>query len=111
MKKETMRTLYLEPVTQDLLEEKASRELGEHVLQCQRISSSYNKHQYSVETGSDIEYLERAGKIIGKVGDFVRNYLPGLLSRQRANFDYIRNHQLEFLERHEALEFTTNGSI
>ena len=98
-----MRTLYLEPLTQDLLVEKASQEVREDVLSCQRISSSRRKHQYIVETESDAKYVERARKLIGDVGDFVRSYLPRFLSRQRANFDYVCKHQLEFLERHETL--------
>lgn len=98
-----MRTLYLEPVTQDLLAEKASQEVGEEVLSCQRISSSRRKQQYIIKTESDAKYLQRARNLIGEVGDFVRSYLPKFLSRQRANFDYVCKQQLEFLETHETL--------
>jgi len=98
-----MRTLYLEPVTQDLLVEKASQEVGEEILRCQRISSSRKKHPYAIESETDAEYLEHASKLIAEVGDFVRSCLPGFLSRQRANFDYVCKHLLEFLERHETV--------
>ncbi len=98
-----MRTLYLEPVTQDLLSQKASEEAGEEVLHCQRISSSSRKHPYAIESETDAKYLEHASKLIAEVGDFVRSYLPRFLSRQRANFDYVRKHQLEFLERYETV--------
>ena len=98
-----MRTLYLEPVTQDLLIEKASQEVGEQVLRCHRISSSHKKHPYAIKSETDAKYLEHASKLIAAVGDFVRSYLPGFLSRQRANFDYVCKHQLEFLERHETV--------
>jgi len=98
-----MRTLYLEPVTQDLLAEKASQEVGEEILSCQRISSSRKKHPYPIQSETDTQYLVRASKLIAEVGDFVRSCLPGFLSRQRANFDYVRKHQLEFLERHETV--------
>lgn len=98
-----MRTLYLEPITQDLLVEKASQELGEEILLCQRISSSHKKHPYSIQSETDARYLEHASELIAEVGDFVRSYLLGFLSRQRANFDYVRKRQLEFLERHETL--------
>lgn len=98
-----MRTMYLEPVTQDLLAEKASQEVGEEILRCQRISSSRKKHPYPIQSETDAQYLARASKLIAEVGDFVRSCLPWFLSRQRANFDYVRKHQLEFLERHETV--------
>ena len=98
-----MRTLYLEPVTQDLLAEKASQETGEEILHCQRISSSRKKHPYPIQSETDAQYLEHASKLIAEVGDFVGSCLPRFLSSQRANFDYVRTHQLEFLERHETV--------
>jgi len=65
-----MRTLYLEPVTQHLLVEKASEQVGEEVLRCQRISSSRTKHPYAIEAETDAKYLEHASKLIAEVGGF-----------------------------------------
>ena len=66
-----MRTLYLEPVTQDLLAEKASQEVGEEILRCQRISSSRKKHPYPIQSEIDAQYIAHASKLIAKVGNFV----------------------------------------
>jgi hypothetical protein len=103
IERQSMRTLYVEPLTEKLLLEKASQEVGEEVRHCQRISSSHRKHPYAIQSETDVEYLQHARKLVTDVGDFVRSRLPWFLSRERANFDYVRTHQLEFLERHEML--------
>jgi hypothetical protein len=96
-----METFYLEPVTEDMIIEKLSREAGEEILGYERISSLTRKHPYEIKNEQDAKYLEDAKKIIADVGDFVRDCLPGFPSQQRANFDYVRAHQVEFLDRYE----------
>ena len=103
MKSESMKTFYLEPVTDNMLAEKLSREMGKEVLRCERMSSLHRKHPYEIKNEPDAKYLEHARKIIGDVGDFVRDCLPGFPSHQRVNFDYVRTHQVEFLDRYELL--------
>lgn len=98
-----MKTFYLEPVTEGMLAEKLSREVGEEILRCERISSLHRKHPYEIKSELDAKYLEHARKIIGDVGDFVRDCLPGFPSQQRVNFDYVRMRQVEFLDRYELL--------
>lgn len=98
-----MRTFYLEPITEDVLAEKVSREAGEEVLRCERTSSLHRKHPYEIKNEPDAKYLEHAKRIIGDVGDFVRDCLPRFPSHQRVNFDYVRTRQVEFLDRYELL--------
>ena len=98
-----MKTFYLEPVTDDMIAEKLRREVGEEILRCERMSSSYRKHPYEISNEADAKYLEHAKKIIGDVGDFVRDCLPGFPSHQRVNFDYVRTRRVEFLDRYELL--------
>jgi len=103
VKSDAMKTFYLEPVTDDMLAEKVSHEVGEEVLRCERISSLNRKRPYEIKNELDAKYLEHAKKIIGDVGDFVRDYLPGFPSHQRVNFDYVRMRRVEFLDRYELL--------
>lgn len=103
MKSETVKTFYVEPVTEDMLTEELSRQAGEEVLHCERISSLHQKHPYEIKNEPDAKYLEHAKKIIGDAGDFVRDCLPRFPSRQRVNFDYVRTRQMEFLDRYELL--------
>ena len=98
-----MKTVYLEPITEDMLTERLSNELGEKILRYQRISSSHRKHPYDVKNELDAKYLEHAKKIIGDVGGFVRDCLPRFPSHHRVNFDYVRTRQVEFLDRYELL--------
>lgn len=98
-----MKTFYLEPVTEDMVVEKLRREVGEETLRFERKSSLHRKHPYEIRNEADAQYLEHAKKIIGDVGDFVRDYLPRFPSHQRLNFDYVRTHQAEFLDRYELL--------
>ena len=98
-----MKTFYVEPVTEDMLAEKLSREVGEEVLRCERISSLHRKHSYEIKNELDAKYLEHAKRIIGDAGDFVKDCLPTFPSHQRANFDYVRTHHMAFLDRYELL--------
>ena len=98
-----MKTFYLEPVTDNMVAEKLSREAGEKILRYERISSLHRKHSYEIKNEADAKYLEYAKKIIDDVGDFVRDCLPGFPSHQRVNFDYVRMRQVEFLDRYELL--------
>ena len=98
-----MKTFYVEPVTEEMVAEKLRREVGEEVLHYERISSLHSKHPYEIKNERDAEYLKYARKIIGDVGDFVRECLPGFPSYQRVNFDYVRTHQVELLDRYELL--------
>jgi len=98
-----MKAFYLEPVTEDMIAKKLSREVGEEILRCERMSSLYRKHPYEIKNEPDAKYLEHAKKIIGDVGDFVRDCLPRFPSHQRGSFDYVRTHRVEFLERYELL--------
>ena len=98
-----MKTFYLEPVTEDMIAERLRREVGEEILGFQRMSSLHRKHPYEIRNETDEKYLEHAKRIIGDVGDFIRDCLPGFPSRQRVNFDYVRTRQVEFLDRYELL--------
>ena len=98
-----MKTFYLEPVTEDMIAEKLRHEVGEEILRFERMSSLHRKHPYEISNEPDAKYLEHAKKIIGDVGDFVRDCLPRFPSHQRVNFDYVRTHQVEFLDRYELL--------
>ena len=98
-----MKAFYIEPITQRMLSEKLTEELGEHVLRYERISSLHNKHPYRVKNGLYAKYLDRAKQILDDVGEFVRGYLPGFPSYQRANFDYVRKHQMELCEEYGLL--------
>jgi len=98
-----VKTFYLEPVTEDMVAEKLSREAGEKILRYERISSLPRKHSYEIKNEPDAKYLEHAKKIIGDVGDFVRDCLPGFPSHRRVSFDYVRTRQVEFLDRYELL--------
>lgn len=98
-----MKTFYLEPITEDMLAEKLSREVGEEVLRWQRISSLHRKHPYEIKNELDAKYLEHAKRIIGDAGNFIRECLPRFPSDERVNFDYVRTHQVEFLDRYELL--------
>lgn len=101
--RETMKTFYLKPVTDDMISEKLSAEVGEEIVQYQRVSSSHRKHAYQIKNDRDARYLEHAEKIIGDVGDFVRDCLPRFPFHERRNFDYVRTRQVEFLDKHELL--------
>ena len=98
-----MKTFYLEPVTEDMIAEKLSREVREEIVRYERMSSSHRKYPYEIRSEPDAKYLEHAERIIGDVGDFVRDYLPRFFSHQRINFDYVRKRQVEFLDRYELL--------
>lgn len=98
-----METFYLEPVTESMIAERLCCEAGVEIRRWEKISSLHRKHPYEIRNESDAEYLEHAKKIIGDAGDFVRDCLPGFPSRQRANFDYVRTHKVEFLDRYELL--------
>jgi len=98
-----MKAFCLEPVTEEMVAEKISREVGGDVLRYERISSLHSRHPYQVKNELHAEYLEDAKSIIGDVGDFVRGCLPGFPSYQRVNFDYVRTRQVEFLDRYELL--------
>jgi len=102
-KKVTMKTFYLEPVTEAMIVEKLRREVREEVLRFETMSSSRKKYPYEIKNEADVKYLERAKKIIGDVGDFIRGCLPRFPSNQRVNFDYVRTHNVEFLYRYEFL--------
>lgn len=98
-----MRTFYLEPVTEDMLAEKLSCEVGEEVLHYERMFSSHKKHPYEIKNEIDAKYLQHARNFIGDVGEFVRDCLPGFPSHHKAHFDYVRRHQVEFLDKYELL--------
>ncbi len=98
-----MKTFYLEPITEAMIVENLNREVGEEVLRFETISSSRKKYAYEIKNEADAKYLERAKKIIGDVGDFIRGCLPGFPSNQRVNFDHVRTNNVEFLYRYEFL--------
>ena len=100
---EIMKTFYLEPVTEDVIAEKLRREVGEEIQHWERVSSFHRKHRYEIRNEADAKYLEHAKKVIGDVGDFIRDCLPGFPSHQRVNFDYVRARQVEFLDKYELL--------
>lgn len=98
-----MTVSYLQPVTNDVLIEKIHHEIGEEILDYDRISSTHRKEPYESKNELDLKYLEHAKGIINEVGDFIRGFLPRFLSPHRADFDYVRKHNVEFLKRHELL--------
>ena len=98
-----MKVYYLQPITDDIVIEKLHRETGEEILHYDRISSTRKKEPYETKNELDLKYLQHAKGIINDVGDFIRGYLPRFLSPQRADFDYVRKHNLEFLRRHVLL--------
>jgi hypothetical protein len=98
-----MKVFYLQPVTDEILIEKLHREMGEEILHYDRISSTRKKEPYEAKSELDLKYLEHAKGIINHVGDFIRGFLPRFFSSQRADFDYVRRHNVEFLSRHELL--------
>ncbi len=98
-----MRVSYLQPITDDVVIEKLRHEVGEEILHYDKISSTRRKEPYEIKNELDLKYLEHAKEIINDVGDFIRGFLPRLFSPQRANFDYVRIHNVEFLSRHQLL--------
>jgi len=98
-----MKVSYLQPVTDDILIRKLRLEVGEKILHYERISSAPNKEPYRIKNELDLKYLEHAKRIITDVGDFVSGFFPGFLSSKRADFDYVRRFNVEFLSRHELL--------
>ena len=98
-----MKVSYLQPVTDDILIRKLHLELGEKILHYERISSTPKKDPYRINNELDLRYLEHAKRIITDVGDFISGFLPGFLSSKRADFDYVRRFNVEFLSRHELL--------
>ena len=98
-----MRVSYLQPITDDVVIEKLRHEMGEEILHFDKISSTRKKEPYEIKNELDLKYLEHAKEIINDVGDFIRGFLPRLFSPQRASFDYVRIHNVEFLSRHQFL--------
>ena len=98
-----MKIFYLQPITDDIVIEKLHREMGEEILGYDRISSTRKKEPYETKNELDMKYLEHAKGIINDVGDFIRGFLPRVFSPQRADFDYVRKNNVEFLIRHEFL--------
>ena len=98
-----MKVFYLHPITDDIVIEKLHREMGEEILHYDRISSKRKKEPYEIKDEFDLKYLEHAKGIINDVGDFIRGFLPRFFSPQRADFDYVRKYNVEFLGRHELI--------
>jgi len=98
-----MKVYYLQPITDDIVIEKLHREMGEEILGYDRISSTRKKEPYEIKNELDLKYLEHAKGIINDVGDFIRGFLPSFFSPKRADFDYVRKYNVEFLIRHELL--------
>jgi hypothetical protein len=98
-----MKVFYLHTVTDDIVIEKLHREMGEEILHYDRISSTRKKEPYETKCELDLKYLQHVKKIINDVGDFIRGFLPRFFSPQRADFDYVRRYNTEFLDRHELL--------
>jgi hypothetical protein len=98
-----MKVSYLQPVTDDILIRKLYLEMGEKVLHYERISSTPKKEPYRINNELDLRYLEHAKRIITDVGDFISSFLPGFPSSRKADFDYVRRFNVEFLNRHELL--------
>jgi len=94
-----MKVSYLQPVTNDILIRKLHLELGEKILHYERISSTPKKDPYRINNELDLRYLEHAKRIITDVGDFISGFLPGFLSSKRADFDYVRRFNVEFLSK------------
>lgn len=98
-----MKVFYLHPIKDDIVIEKLHREMGEEILHYDRISSKRKKEPYEIKDEFDLKYLEHAKGIINDVGDFIRGFLPRFFSPQRADFDYVRKYNIEFLGRHELI--------
>ncbi len=98
-----MKVFYLQPITDDIVIEKLHREMEEEILHYDRISSKRKKEPYKIKDEFDLRYLEHAKEIINDVGDFIRGFLPRFFSPQRADFDYVRKYNVEFLGRHELI--------
>ena len=98
-----MKIFYLQPITDDIVIEKLRRQMGEEILHYDRISSTRKKGPYETKNELDLKYLEHAKVIINDVGDFIRGFLPRLFSPHRADFNYVRKYNVEFLNRHELL--------
>jgi len=98
-----VRVSYLQPITDDVVIEKLRHEMGEEILHYDKISSTRKKEPYEIKNELDLKYLEHAKEIINDVGDFIRGFLPRVFSSQRADFDYVRIHNVEFLSRHQLL--------
>lgn len=98
-----MKVYYLQPITDDIVIEKLHRETGEEILHYDRISSKRKKEPYETKNEWDLKYLEHAKGIINEVGEFIRVFLPRFFSPQRADFDYVRKQNLEFLSKHVLL--------
>ncbi len=98
-----MKVFYLQPITDDIVIERLHHEMGEEILHYDRISSTRRKKPYETKDELDLRYLEHAKGIINDVGDFIRGFLPRFFSPQRADFDYVRKHNVEFLGGHELL--------
>ncbi len=98
-----MEVFYLQPITDDIMIEKLHREMGEEILHYDRLSSIHKKKPYEPKNELDLRYLEHAKGIINDVGGFIRGFLPRFFSPQRADFDYVRKHNVEFLRSHELI--------
>ncbi len=98
-----MEVFYLQPITDDIMIEKLHREMGEEILHYDRLSSTHKKKPYEPKNELDLRYLEHAKGIINDVGGFIRGFLPRFFSPQRADFDYVRKHNVEFLRSHELI--------
>jgi hypothetical protein len=96
-----MKVSYLQPITDDILIKKLRSEIGEEILHCNRIFSTHKKVPYEIKNELDMKYLEHAKRIIIDVSDFIRDFLPRFFSPYRADFDYVRRYNVEFLSRHE----------
>ncbi len=98
-----MEVSYLQPITDEMVIERLRREMGEEILHYERISSKHKKEPYETKSELDQKYLEHAKGITNDVGDFISVFLPRFFSPQRADFDYVRKNNVEFLTRHELL--------
>jgi len=87
----------LEPITEEILLKKLSKEVEGKILNYERLSSNYKKKIYEIKSESDRKYLEQVKKIIDEVGDFIGGFLPKFFSYQRSSFNYVRKHKTEFL--------------
>ena len=77
--------------------------MGKEILHYDRISSTLKKEPYEVRNELDLKYLEHVKGIITDVGDFIKGYLPRFFSSQRADFDYVRKYNVEFLSKQQLL--------
>ena len=98
-----MKVFYLQPITDDVLIEKLHHEIEGEIIDCDRISSAHKKQPYETKNELDLRYLEHARGIIDDVSDYIRGFLPRFFSSQRADFDYVRRYNVEFLKRHQLL--------